>query len=225
MRKAGVRTLASFCFAEEMFLKKCAIFLEEALYTVLSQKETKQLLQEFNMRWLGLRSQQGIVGALAGIGNTLEGDHTYELIAYRKNVSIRRKIEKEKIIEMQRKTAPGTFSSYDEKTGRVMIMPHGPDPVLCGIRGESPLRVKIAFKMLLPIENLLGWMIFRSNQGTGEHLREEIHLDNLKAYYSGKVKASVFIASKGRDGRARFLQGEKRCWRAPLCGLRTHEGL
>ena len=95
---------------------------------MLSQKEAKQLFQEFDMRWLGLRSQQGIVGALAGIGNTLEGDHTYELIAYRKNVSIRRKIEREKIIEMQRKTAPGTFSSYDEKTGRVMIMPHGPDP-------------------------------------------------------------------------------------------------
>ena len=47
--------------------------------------------------------------------------------------------------------------------------------------------MKRAFQSLLPIENLAGHMIVRSNQGTGAHLTEEISLDASRAFSSGKV--------------------------------------
>ena len=166
-------------------------FSRQALFSVMSLREARNLTDKFGMKRLELRRGQGLVGALASIGNLLKHDHTFELIAYRRNVKLRRSIELAKIVRMSETRFPETFSNYDEKFGRVMIMPHGPDPVLCGIRGESPAGVLGAFRDLLPIRNLLGYMIFRSNQGTGEHLAHELNLGNAIPYSSGKVTGAV----------------------------------
>ncbi|MHB8566124.1 MAG: TiaS agmantine-binding domain-containing protein [Nitrososphaerales archaeon] len=190
-------------------------FSRRALSAVLSVKEAKALAAKHELKILGLRSEQGLVGALAGIGNTLLGDYTFELIAYRKNVSLPRMIDREKIIKMDAES-PQTFSNLDRENGRIMIMPHGPDPVLCGIRGESPPAVKSAFELLGPLKNCRGWMIFRSNQGTGEHLREMIRLWNPKAYSSGMVRAEVSSRPRVEQGGHVFLgvrneEGEIEC--------------
>jgi tRNA(Ile2)-agmatinylcytidine synthase len=168
-------------------------FSKRALYSVLGLRETRQLVERYRMLSHGLRSQQGLVGALAGIGNLLVADHTYELICYREDLSLPRRLPLPRVVHLE--SLPGTFSSYDH--GRVMISPHGPDPVLCGIRGEKPEDVKRAFSSLLPLENLQGYMIFRSNQGTGEHLSQTISLSNSKSYYSGTVIGAV--ASRPRS--------------------------
>jgi tRNA(Ile2)-agmatinylcytidine synthase len=166
-------------------------FSRLALFSVMSLREARNLADRFGMKRLELRRGQGLVGALASIGNLLRHDYTFELIAYRRNVKLRRSIELAKIVRMSEARFPETFSNYDKKFGRVMIMPHGPDPVLCGIRGESPKGVLGAFRDLLPIQNLLGYMIFRSNQGTGEHLAHKLDLNNAIAYSSGKVTGTV----------------------------------
>lgn len=171
-------------------------FSRRALWSVLGLQETRKLISKFNIDFFGLRSQQGLVGALAGIGNLLADDHTYELIAYKQDPELPRKIEHSKIVEMSLRTFPNTFNSYDKDYDRVMIMPHGPDPVLCGIRGETARDVKNAFDMLQPMENLGGWMIFRTNQGTGVHLNATIDILDPKVYQSGKLVACV--ASKPR---------------------------
>ena len=54
---------------------------------------------------------------------------------------------------------------------RVIITPRGPDPILLGIRGETPEIVKKAFEMVNPLEPVERWVIFRSNQGTDAHLK------------------------------------------------------
>ncbi|MDG6907136.1 MAG: DUF1743 domain-containing protein [Nitrososphaerota archaeon] len=166
-------------------------FSKRALYSVLGLNEARALMTKYGLHFLGLRSQQGLVGALAGVGNTLSGDYTYELIAYRDSVRLPRKIDRSKIVAMSLATYPKTFSNLDREYGRIMIAPHGPDPVLCGIRGEKAEYVLDAFKRLLPVENLSGWMIVRSNQGTAEHLNEVIELSEPKAYVSGKVRGVV----------------------------------
>ncbi|MGI0091249.1 MAG: TiaS agmantine-binding domain-containing protein [Nitrososphaerales archaeon] len=175
-------------------------FSRRALYSVLGLREVRKLISNFEIESFALRSKQGLVCALASIGNLLEHDHTYELIAYRESTAFPRTIEKSKIIEMSERTFPRTFSSYDSVYGRVMIAPHGPDPVLCGIRGETARDVKSAFEMLLPVRNLGGYMIFRSNQGTGEHLCENIALDKQKAYASGKLIGIVASTPKPERG-------------------------
>ena len=38
---------------------------------------------------------------------------------------------------MQEKTSPHTFNSFDTKKERILITPHGPDPVFYGVRGEN----------------------------------------------------------------------------------------
>jgi tRNA(Ile2)-agmatinylcytidine synthase len=178
-------------FRSESIPEEVRNFSKRALYSVLSLKEARLMIDKFGMRSFGLRSQQGLVGALAGIGNPLLVDHTYELLAYRKDPSVPRMVDRAKIIEISRMMQPLTFNSYDEESGRILITPHGPDPVLLGIRGETPSAVKRSFEMLLPLQNLLGWMIFRSNQGTGEHLENELDVSSFKAYWSGKITGIV----------------------------------
>jgi tRNA(Ile2)-agmatinylcytidine synthase len=191
-------------------------FAQRALYSILSVRKAIEIAENFGMLYLGMRSMQGLVGAVSAIGNILAGDHTYELIAYRKSLDVARKISKSKIIDMSNSTFPNTFSSYDPKYGRVMITPHGPDPVLCGIRGETALDVLNAFRSLTPIENLRGYAIFRSNQGTGEHLRNALGPGSLKAFSSGTVTGVLSSRPRiDRGGHAYFVisndEGEIPC--------------
>ena len=62
-----------------------------------------------------------------------------ELLSYRKKPKFgkERKISTNSVKNMQEKTFPNTFNSFDTKKGRVLITPHGPDPVFYGVRGEN----------------------------------------------------------------------------------------
>ena len=66
-------------------------------------------------------------------------------------------------------TAPDTFNSYDFENKRMLVTPHGPDPVLLGIRGETAEAVREAFSMVKIQEPIERWVIFRTNQGTDAH--------------------------------------------------------
>jgi len=48
----------------------------------------------------------------------------------------KRGVDVESVIEMNRIMGNRVFSNLDD-ANRIMIEPHGPDPVLYGIRGES----------------------------------------------------------------------------------------
>ena len=82
-------------------------------------------------------------------------------------------------------TIPETFSSYDNDNKRVLITPHGPDPVFYGIRGEAAKSVVKASTIVNVDEKLDGYMVFKSNQGTGDHLKNELQVNDLKPYTSG----------------------------------------
>ncbi len=47
--------------------------------------------------------------------------------------------------------------------------PHGPDPVLFGVRGDSPYHVLAMGNYLASMYNAIGWIIYLTNQGTEEH--------------------------------------------------------
>ncbi len=142
---------------------------------------------------VGFNSCRGIIGALAAIGETLDGDHTYELIAYRtpENLGTKRRVDEASIFEMDKLTLPYTFNNVDEEKGRVIITPRGPDPILFGIRGESPEIVKKAYSLVKPLEPVERWVIFRSNQGTDAHLKPAAALSELEPYSSVIAKGTV----------------------------------
>ena len=84
----------------------------------------------------------------------------------------KRDISRDSVKRMQSTTFPETFSSYDNENDRVLITPHGPDPVFYGIRGETVKSVVRASTIVDVDEKLDGYMVFKSNQGTGDHLKK-----------------------------------------------------
>jgi tRNA(Ile2)-agmatinylcytidine synthase len=168
-------------------------FAKNAITNIVTLKEATRLIKKFGGEALGFKSCRGIIGALAAVGETLEGDHTYELIAYRapENCGLKRKVDEKSIFEMDELTRPYTFNNVDTEKGRVIITPRGPDPILFGIRGETPEVVKKAFGLVKPLETVDKWLVFRTNQGTDAHLKQAAALSQIALYSSVIVKGVV----------------------------------
>jgi tRNA(Ile2)-agmatinylcytidine synthase len=168
-------------------------FSKKAQTTIVTQKEAGSLIKKFDADARGLNNCRGIIGALAAVGETLQGDYTYELIAYRikENWGTKRRVDEDSIFEMDKVTTPYTFNSVDMEKGRVIITPRGPDPILFGIRGESPQIVQKAFGLIKPLEPVERWVIFRSNQGTDTHLKPAETLAKLQPYHSVIAKGTI----------------------------------
>lgn len=116
---------------------------------------------------------RGVIGALAALGFS-PSDRTYELIAYRSPLARGpRRIDKTSVFEMNAKSYPMTYDNVDSETGQVLITPRGPDPVFCGIRGETPEAVEDAWGMIRPLEDIPLVQIFETNQGTDSHVRRK----------------------------------------------------
>jgi tRNA(Ile2)-agmatinylcytidine synthase len=160
------------------------------MFDILSKQKAENIAQKNCIRYFTFGKGHGLVGSLAAIGNLLDGDHTFEAIAYRgcDNYGTSRRINAPRVIKYDNITFPHTFNNYDNNHDRVLIAPHGPDPVLCGIRGENPEVVVSSLDWLQPDEFLEGYMVFRSNQGTNMHLQNELNLSRIRVYTSGYVR-------------------------------------
>jgi tRNA(Ile2)-agmatinylcytidine synthase len=168
-------------------------FSTRAMYDVLKIEETEKLASELSIQIFKYGEGLGIIGAIASIGSLLEGDHTYEAIAYRKKEfqGSPRIIDKSKVSKINIDTHPFTFNNIDRFHDRILIAPHGPDPVFCGIRGEDPFTVIRALHYVLPVEKLEGFMVFRTNQGTNMHLQNQLSLKKIRSHMAGYVRGKV----------------------------------
>jgi tRNA(Ile2)-agmatinylcytidine synthase len=121
-----------------------------ALFDIVSTCEAEKIARQQCIQYFTFGNGQGLIGSLAAIGSLLLGDHTFEAIAYRKmeNCGTSRVVDASRVIEYSKYTFPNTFNNYDEKNRRVLITPHGSDPVFCGIRGENPEVVVWSLKRL-----------------------------------------------------------------------------
>jgi len=167
-------------------------FSQLALWKLISRKQAKQFVSENNIESFYLGNGQGLVGAISAIGYKFF-DHTFELLCYRKKSQFgkKRDISNDSVKKMQSATFPDTFSSYDIENDRVLITPHGPDPVFYGVRGETVKSVVKASTIVNSDEKLDGYMVFKSNQGTGDHLKNELQVDDLKPFTSGFLVGEV----------------------------------
>ncbi len=168
-------------------------FSQRAKTCIVTLKEAVALIQQFGAEALGYNTCRGIIGSLAAIGETLTGDYTYELIAYRTpaNWGTKRKVDEESIFNMDKQLQPQVFNNVDYEKKRVIITPRGPDPILFGIRGESAQAVKQAFGLVKPLEPVERWVVFRSNQGTDAHLTRADSISALEPYRSVIVQGEV----------------------------------
>ncbi|MCS6768019.1 MAG: tRNA(Ile)(2)-agmatinylcytidine synthase [Candidatus Nitrosocaldus sp.] len=189
-------------------------FARDALWRVVSPKGALQVADAYRehgdgIEYIAMGNGQGIVGALASIGMAVAGleDYTFEVIAYRMDgmCGQPRCIDEASVIAMDKATHPYTFNNYDYKHARVLIAPHGPDPVLLGVRGDDPGTLLDALSMLKVREPMDGYMLFRSNQGTNAHLANMLDASNLKAYTSGYVRGTVASEPMAMKGGHTFF--------------------
>ncbi len=167
-------------------------FGKMALHRLVSRTEAKKFVQDNELETYHLGNGQGLIGAIGAIGYDFR-DYTFELISYRKqaNLGKKREISKDSVEKMQHKTFPKTFNSFDESKNRILIAPHGSDPVFFGVRGEDPDAVIKGASMVQSREKFHGYMVFRSNQGTGDHLQNELDARDLRPFSSGYLVGNV----------------------------------
>lgn len=167
-------------------------FSQDALHKIVKISDAQSIIKQAGGDTLSLGTGMGIIGATAAIAYDFR-DSTVEIITYRRdtNLGTQRHIDPDSVRMMQEKTFPYTFNSYDDDSGHVLIAPRGPDPVFYGIRGEYPNILHRASSMIIHKERLRGHMIFRTNQGTGDHLQHIIKSDAMEPHTSGCVQGVV----------------------------------
>ena len=183
--------------------KKLYMYSKNVLYKVISINTLEKALFTLEDKVLylfDLYGKRGLIGALAAIGNYLPKDHTYELLVYRK-FSERGRDRKINISPNITYEDEHTFAHVDLETNKPIWSPHGPDPVVLGIRGNKVSSILSIFNRIKKYVVFDRWMIFLTNQGTGEHLsfykESQYELIPFSQFY-GIVKINEYpIKEKG----------------------------
>jgi len=168
-------------------------FAKRTIQGIVALKEAVKLAERFCVDFKYFKKGRGIIGGLAAVGEELKGDHTFEVIAYRtpQNRGTPRRVDEASILEMDSLTKPLTFNNIDPETGRILITPRGPDPILWGIRGETAEIVRKAQSIAKALEKVERWVIFRTNHGTDAHLRRVNSISEVKPFNPVIVRGTV----------------------------------
>jgi tRNA(Ile2)-agmatinylcytidine synthase len=132
--------------------------------------ETLDALDAAGARFRGYGNGRGLIGAAAAVAAEFI-DRTYELLAYRdpSRWGMSRDIDGASLFRAEAATFPHTWDSVDRESDTVVCVPHTPDPVLFGIRGESPAWVARARSFVVSEPPALE-ACWTTNQGTDAHL-------------------------------------------------------
>ena len=144
-------------------------FYKQAVRDFCTIEEAEGILGKEGALYRGWNGGRGLIGATAAVCAEFP-DTTYELLAYRHHESREaRLVERESVFAAEDATFPHTWDSVDREENVVVCVPHTPDPVLFGIRGESPAWVKAA-RGFIQSETPVFEQLFCTNQGTDAHI-------------------------------------------------------
>ena len=81
------------------------VFARNTIQGLVKLDDALRLLARFGGEAVGFKRGRGIIDGLAAVGETLEGDHTFEIIAYRtpENRGTLRRLDNASIVEMNEK--------------------------------------------------------------------------------------------------------------------------
>ncbi|MFZ1897168.1 TiaS agmantine-binding domain-containing protein [Methanoregula sp.] len=145
-------------------------FYQRAVTDFCEIDEAVAVLEAAGARYRGWKNRRGLVGATAAVSSVFP-DTTYEILAYRDPArwGTSREVDRESLFAAEEATFPHTWDTVDVANRVVVCVPHTPDPVLFGIRGESPAWVMAARSLILS-EKPAFEQIWVTNQGTDAHL-------------------------------------------------------
>lgn len=161
----------------------------DAVRKLVDVTEVRRLLERSRAFVRTCGSERGIVGAAAAVA--WRGAHpTWELIAYRapERWGRPRQVDAESVRTAAARF-PGLFLCEDPRTRRLLVAPHTPCPILYGLRGTDA-RSPLAARPLVRSEPVDRWVIFRTNQGTGDHLRP-LRARELAPFEAGILTGTV----------------------------------
>jgi len=179
-------------------------FYRKAVTDFCTVEEAVSLLETAGGLYRGFRNRRGLIGATAAVACELP-DLTFEILTYRRKerFGTPREVDRESLFDAQRRTFPHTWDTVDEENDVVVCVPHTPDPVLFGIRGESPLWVTAARRMIRSEHPALE-QVWITNQGTDAHILPG-RIGELREGLSYQVQGTVEDAPKtGRGGHVSF---------------------
>jgi len=145
-------------------------FYRKAVTDFCEIDDAVNLLERTGVRYQGWKNRRGLIGATAAVASVFP-DITYEILTYREpsRWGTKREVERESLFVAEEATYPHTWDTVDFTNRVVVCVPHTPDPVLFGIRGESPSWIMMA-RSLIVSEKPVIEQIWVTNQGTDAHL-------------------------------------------------------
>lgn len=145
-------------------------FYTRAVTDLCTVGEAVRALDSAGARYRGYGNGRGLIGATAAAAAELP-DRTWELLVYREpsRWGTPREVDGESLFRAEAATSPHTWDSVDRANRAVVCVPHTPDPVLFGVRGESPAWVERARGMVVAEPAALE-ACWTTNQGTDAHL-------------------------------------------------------
>jgi tRNA(Ile2)-agmatinylcytidine synthase len=160
-----------------------------AVREVVPVRDVRRALDRARARYRTEGSERGLIGATAALA--WRAPHpTWEVIAYRsaERWGTPRDVDAASVRRAQR-AHPELFLCFDAATRRLLVAPHTPCPILFGLRATAP-DAALAARPRIASEPVDRWLLFRTNQGTGDHLKPRPVRD-LAAYTSGVVDGRV----------------------------------
>jgi tRNA(Ile2)-agmatinylcytidine synthase len=166
---------------------------EKTVKEITNLKEIIRILNKSKAFYKGYKNKRGLIGATAAVAWIPKKDKTFELITYRKKDKWGKKrfVDDNSTKEMDKKIKT-TFDNYDYENNHNRLVPNSPCPILYGIRGEN-YKDLIKAKSLIKSEEVDGWLIFETNQGTDDHLQKK-NISKIQPYQSVIVKGSVYTS-------------------------------
>jgi tRNA(Ile2)-agmatinylcytidine synthase len=179
-------------------------FYERAVKDFCEIHEAVEILDVAGARYRGWKNRRGLIGATAAVASDLP-DRTSEILVYREagRFGTPREVDRESLFAAEAATFPHTWDTVDPVNDVVVCVPHTPDPVLFGIRGESPRWVMAARQQIVSEKPGLE-QIWVTNQGTDAHLVDG-RIGTLREGISYRVLGTVAGApDTGTGGHVSF---------------------
>lgn len=189
-------------------------FYHQAITDFCTIAEAEEICRAAGARIRKWKNGRGIIGATAAVAAE-QADMTWELLAYRNPEDKgERTVERESLFRAEEATFPHTWDTVDTENDCIVCFPHTPDPVIFGIRGESPEWVMKA-RQYVHSQTPVAEVCYHTNQGTDAHLLDGTvaGLCDGRSYRLRGVVAET--PQTGRGGHVSFLlrdeTGEVQC--------------
>ena len=176
------------------------VLYERGLHELVAPSLVTRALAQIDACVIGGEKGKGIVGAAASIGAYPLTRYSYELLLYRPlRVRSRDRRVDRLVLDIDLMLRPYIFANVDYAAHRIIAIPHGPDPVILGLRSINPLLLSSLMPRLYSSTRAIAAVIYKTNQATGSHLTVRKRVGELRPYDSVVVRGRV--AEKPRSIR------------------------